>query len=410
MGRSNSHYWYIAGVLGSILLFGLLLAACAAPTVEPTIAVPSPSPSISPTPRPTSTPIPIIRTQRSVYPTPRLTPVIAIPAPLEDVRLPVEARVLALVGVDNSSPFPGRSDALILAFYHPRLGRASLLTVPPDLFGYIPGYTMQRLNTAWPVGGFRMLADTLEYNLGVRPDDYVLVHLDDFVYFIDDLGGLEVTVSEPLPAICGDIPQGTSVLTGDQVMCYLHFRNGADELGRNLREQEILRLVIQRMARGGTLVRLIDFHSAYRSSVESSLRLDDLLDAVPFFLRLAGGDHVGYFQISGSALQPWEFPDGLEPLVFLPQPYKIRSQVQDAINFILTPAVSSDMVMTFEYELTISPTPTITNTPTNTPTPTNTLPPTSSPTATPTNTPTGSPTPTGSVTPATPTATVTTIP
>jgi LCP family protein required for cell wall assembly len=395
MGKHRPQYWITAIVTGSLLLLGLiLLAACAAPTAEPTIPPPTPSPSITPTPPPTSTPLPVMRTQRSLYPTPRLTPVVTIPPPLDGIELPIEARVLALIGTDSVSPFPGRSDALVLAIYHPRLGRTSLLSVPPDLFGYVPGYTMQRFNTAWAVGGFRMLADTLEYNLGVRPDDYVLVHLDDFVYFIDDLGGLEVTIAEPLPSICGDIPQGTNVLSGDQLICYLRFRNGPDELSRNLRQQEVLRLIIQRMARGGSLVQLPDLFATYRRSVESSLSLDNLLFSIPYFIRLSDADHLGYFQLAGDALIPWQIPDGLNPIVFLPDKNAIRVQVQDAIDFIRTPVVSSDRVITLVYELTISPTPTVTHTSTATPTVTNTLPPTSSPTVTPTNTPT----PTGSIT------------
>jgi LCP family protein required for cell wall assembly len=271
-------------------------------------------------------------------------------------------------------------------------------SVPPDLFGYIPGYTMQRLNTAYAVGGFRMLADSLEYNLGIRPDDYVFVHLDDFVYFIDDLGGLEVTISEPLPKLCGDIPQGTNVLTGDQLICYVRYRNGPDELGRDLREQEVLRLLILRMAVGGNLVRLPEFYSNYHNSVESSLSLTDLLHSVPYFLRLGDTDHLGYFQVTGDALVPFTYPDRVNPQVYLVKPDFLREQVQAAINFILTPAVSSDQLITLEYELTISPTPTITRTPTNTATVTPTLPPTSSPTSTPTGSPTATPTPTGSTT------------
>jgi LCP family protein required for cell wall assembly len=395
MSRSKPSYWIAASLAGGLLAVGMLLAACAEAAPEPT-AAPSAtvSPSLTSTPLPSATPIPVIRTQRSVYPTARLTPVTPVPPPLDGVQLPVEARVLALVGGDSLSPFPGRSDALILIFYHPRLGRASLLSIPPDLFGYIPGYTMQRINTAWAVGGFPLLADTLEYNLGVRPDDYVFVHLDDFVYFIDDLGGLELTITEELPVICSDIPPGTNLLTGDQVMCYLRFRRGSDELGRNLRQQEILRRIIQRMASGGTLVRLPEYFAAYRNSVESSLSLDEILDMVPFFLRLSDADHLGFFQIKGEALIPWKYPNRLEPEVFLPRPDAVRAQVQDAINYILTPAVSSDRLITLVYELTISPTPTVTRTPTATATITPTLPPTSSPTVTATFTPT----PTGSIT------------
>lgn len=395
-------------VTGAILALGvLLLAACASPQPQPTLSAPSATISLTPIPTPSATPLPLIRTPRSVYPTPRLTPVITIPPALEGVELPAEARVLALIGSDSTSPFSGRTDAVLLAIYHPRLGRVSLLSVPPDLFGYIPGYTMQRLNTAYAVGGFRMLADSLEYNLGVRPDNYALIHLDDFVYFIDDLGGLEVTVSEPLPEICGDIPQGTSVLNGDQVVCYVRYRNGPDELGRDLREQEILRLLIQRMAGGGSLVRLPEFYMNYHKSVESSLSLVDLLTSIPYFLRLGDADHLGYFQLSGDAMVPFVYPDRVNPQVYLPRADVVRVQVQDAINYILTPVISSDRVITLEYELTISPTPTITNTPTDTPTITPTLPPTSSPTATPTRTPT----PTGSITiTISPTATLTPTP
>ncbi len=397
MGRPRSHYWFTAVIGGSLLAFGLLLAACAEASPAPTTsAAPTASlaPSLSATPQPTATPVPVMRTQRSLYPTPRLTPVVALPPPLDGVQLPVEARVLALIGTDTSSPFAGRSDAIILVIYHPRLGRASLLSTPPDLFGYIPGYTMQRINTAWAVGGFRAMADTLEYNFGLRPDDYVLVHLDDFVYFIDDLGGLELTVTEELPEICSDIPPGTSVLSGDQVMCYLRFRHGSDELGRNLRQQEILRRIIQRMASGGALIRLPEHFANYKDSVESSLSLPELLDAIPFFLRLSDADHLGFFQIRDEALIPWEYPDRLYPEVFLANQDALRAQVQDAIDYIRTPAVSSDRIITLFYELTISPTPTITSTPTATATVTNTLPPTSSPTATETFTPT----PTGSIT------------
>lgn len=405
MGRKKPINWMALPLAGGLLAVGMLLAACARAAPEAT-ATPDAtvSPSLTAVPLPSATPVPLIRTPRSVYPTARLTPVTPVPPPLEGVQLPVEARVLALVGGDSLSPYPGRSDALVLVFYHPRLGRASLLSIPPDLFGYIPGYTMQRINTAWAVGGFDLLADTLEYNLGVRPDDYVFVHLDDFVYFIDDLGGLELTIAEELPEICSDIPPGTSILNGDQVMCYLRYRRGADELSRNLRQQEILRRIIQRMASGGTLVRLPEFYASYRHSVMSSLSLDEILDKVPFFLRLSDADHLGFFQIKEDALMAWKYPNRLQAEVFLPRPAALRAQVQDAIDYILTPAVSSDRLVTLVYELTISPTPTITRTPTATATITPTLPPTSTPTVTETFTPT----PTGSTTvTATPTDTVT---
>jgi len=384
-----------------LVLAGILFGACS-PRLsdgEKTAAV-SPTPSSWAVLAGTQTPNPL-RTLRAEYPTPRFTPVTPIPPPLIGVSLPLDVRTLVLLGTDSLSPFTGRTDAVVLVFYYPRLGRASLLSIPPDLFVYIPGYTMQRFNVAYAVGGINLLTDTLEYNFGIRPDDYVVVRLESFVYFVDDLGGLETTIVQRMPEICNDIAPGPQRLDGDQAMCFLRFREGLDEQNRNRRQQEVLRLVLQRMLQGGNLVRLPELHNLYQDSVTSSLTLDDLSGYIPFALRLGDSTHVGYFYLHDSTLTSWQIPEGLEPFVFLPDQKALLSQVQDAIDFVLTPEPNTERILTLEYELTISPTPTNTGTPTNTPTATSTLQPTASFTPSITPTPSVTPTPdlTATVTP-----------
>lgn len=393
-----------SSILISLLLASLLLTACAAPTPPPATTIPSITPSPTQSLTPTITPV-AFTTARLVYPTLALTPIRATQPPLAGVKLPSEVKTLVLIGTDSQSPFPGRSDLIMLVFYLPRLGRAAFLSIPPDLFATIPGYTVQRLNVAYAVGGFGMLADAIEYNFGVRPDDYVLVHLDDFVYFIDDLGGLEVTVVERMPSICSDIQPGRVLLTGDQVMCYLRYRDRMNELNRNLRQQEILRLILQRMVHGGTLARLPDLFKAYERSVESSLSLPEMASFIPFMLRLGDANHVGYFQVKEPAVSVWQFPGGLKPRVFLPEQAALKNQVQAAIDYVQVPVPNSELIVTLEYELTVSPTPTETSTPTETPTitetptPTTTLLPSATHTPTPTKTVTGTITQSVTVTP-----------
>jgi polyisoprenyl-teichoic acid--peptidoglycan teichoic acid transferase len=393
-------------IVALFMLVGLLLTACTPP--QPDIQeTPTASATISPSAALVGTPTPNgVRTLRAEYPTPRFTPVTPIPPPLLGVNLPFEVRTLVLLGTDSLSPFTGRTDAVVLVFYHPRLGRASLLSIPPDLFVNIPGYTMQRLNIAYAVGGVRLLADTLEYNFGIRPDDFAVVKLESFVYFVDDLGGLEMIISERMPEICSDINPGPQLLDGDQAICYLRFREGLDEQNRNRRQQEVLRLVLQRLLQGGNLVRLPELVNLYQESVISSLTLADLKDYIPFALRLGDATHLGFFYLPEPALTPWQIPEGLEPFVFLPDQKALLSHVQDAIDFVLTPEPNSDRVLTLEYELTISPTPTNTGTPTNTPTATSTLVPTITPTPSITLTPTITHTPDLSAT-VTPTPTIT---
>jgi len=387
-----------SSVVFVFILASLLLASCAAPTALPVTPQPTVTPSATLSLTSTVTPV-AVRTARSVYPTLQLTPIRATQPPLTGIDLPTEIKTLVILGTDSQSPFPGRSDLILLVFYHPRLGKAAFLSIPPDIFLTIPGYTMQRLNVANAVGGFGMLADALEYNFGVRPDDYALAHLDDFVYFIDDLGGLEITVVEKMPSICADIQPGRTLLTGDQVMCYLRFRDKTNELNRNLRQQEVLRLILQRMVHGGTLVRLPNLFQLYEKSVESSLTLPEMVSSIPFLLRLGDASHVGWFQIKPPALLNWQLPDGLKPNVFLLEPALVRQQVQAAIDFVQVPEANSELIVTLEYELTTSPTPTNTSTPTDTPTVTETPTPTTTALPTRTFTPTPTRTTTGTITP-----------
>ena len=402
--------WGLTG-LSLLMVFLASCAASATPTVKPIVpsptlsatASPSRSPSPSPTPSPTHTifPDPNLPAWQH-YPSPQIPPVTDVPLPANGIRLPEEIRVLALLGTDQNAPFVGRTDAIMLVFYHPRLARASFLSIPPDLMVYIPGFTMQRLQTAYAVGGFVKLADTLEYNLGVRPEQYALVHLNDFIDLINDLGGMELTVLRPYPKACNGIRAGFLQLNGSDLLCYLRYREGKDELDRNLRQQQVLYRIFEFMVQGGNLVRLPELYKKYNRFLETNLTLNELLDYIPLFLRLGDPDRLGFYTLGDDELSTWVLPESLiSATVFLPRRPQILDLVQEAIDYSNIPVPGSEIVVTLEYELTISPTATNTPTPTITPTFTSTFTRTITPhpTKTRTRTPTLRPTNTSTRTP-----------
>ncbi len=314
---------------------------------------------------------------------------------------------MVLIGSDTNSPFVGRSDALMLVFYHPRFSRAALLSLPPDLLVYIPDVGMGRLNSAFALGDYRLLQRTLAYNFGLRPIDWVLIHMDDFARFINDLGGLDVPVLLNLPRVCGGLRPGTRRMGGDQVLCYVRLREGTDETGRSIRQQQILRLILQRMAEGGTLARLDSLYAAYKDRIQTNLTLPELRALVPLALHLGDRGRLGSVAFLPSDYRVWQLPGEGQRWVFVPEPGAVEERIQQALRFVLTPAPFTEQLATLEYALTVSPTPTHTGTPTETPTATatrtNTATPTSSatptPTATHTLTLTPTPTQTGTPTP-----------
>lgn len=393
--------------MGVLAAAFIMLAACSThPTADP---APSATRTASATPSPTKkaiTPVPTLPRVRNTFAAPRMTAVVPIPPPADEILIPEEVQVIVLLGSDRDAPYSGRTDAILLAFIHPRLAKMSLLSVPPDLYGYLPGYTMQRLNTAYASGDFRQLASALDYNLGVRPDHYVLVHLNDFIFFVDDLGGLEVPIFENMPFACGGLWQGTVHLTGEQTLCYVRYRSGDDELERAQRQQTVFALLFDRLVQGGGLTQLGDWYERFRFTVQSDLKKADLLDSVPLLLRLGDRSRVGYFQISGDALNLVELPGTMKSQVFTANASALREQVQAALDYVLTPVPFSERILTLEYAMTMSPTPTITLTPT----PTSTITATAAPTFTPTSTITLTPTITPTGFTATPTLTITPTP
>src|SRR5262245_21989596 len=58
-----------------------------------------------------------------------------------------------LLGSDPSNPQnSGRTDVLMIVSINRTAGTVSLLSIPRDLWVYIPGWGMQRINTAFPHG------------------------------------------------------------------------------------------------------------------------------------------------------------------------------------------------------------------------------------------------------------------
>lgn len=358
-------------VLPLVLIAGLMalgLAGCLAAA-----PVDTPTPASLPTASPTRTLVPTLTPTRTatprVFPPPVETAATPVPPPADPLPLPSEVRVLLLVGLDRKDPFIGRSDALMLVFYHPRLAKAAFFSLPPDLFGYLPGRTMQRLSSAYSLGGADLLLTTLDYNFGVRPDSYLVANLDDFSILVDEIGGLIVNVLEPFPLACGDIIYpGDVLMNGEQALCYATLRDGMNEAARGRRQQELIRLVFERFLESGNLARVPELYPLIRPRLDTNITDDDVLQVIPLALRLGDSDRMAYFQVGPGQTEIWQISQQPPASVFLPRPDAIRALLLQAVDFISQPKPASDLVLTLEAELTTSPTATQTLEPSLTPT------------------------------------------
>ena len=412
-----------AGVLVALVL---LVNACGSAGGRP------PETSSDQTVTPWSSATPTATAQPSTTATPDVWPTFAPPSKPASTAIPPAAprleldedvKIWLLLGTEAEKPFSGRTDAIHLLLINERLSKASVISIPGNLFLYLPGQTMQRLNTAYALGGMELVRDTLAYNFGIRPDKFVLVHPTEFKWLVNDLGNLDVSVLFPIRDACGGVPAGTHSMNGDKVYCYVSYFDG-DEVYRTRRQQQVLQLLFNKLVQNGRLARLPVLYVSYQDHLETDISLVDLLLRVPLALRLGDPDRVSYFVLGWEELQQWELPDNTKTQVLLPREEEVAKVFDQAVATISESSPLGEIVLTYEAQVTIAvaltqtaqATPYATIWPTNTPVWTNTPQPTQSgqPTVTGTPTPVGQPTatrtstatitPTGAATPQ-PTAT-----
>jgi LCP family protein required for cell wall assembly len=358
----------VALIFTGLSIIGISIQGCQTEDMAKQSTNITPNPSTDPSPTPflpadseqTQATIPV-KTQTpkiayqpvwGSYAPPSFEPATSVPPPLTDLDLSDEVLVWILLGSDTEPPFIGRTQAIHLLFIHPRFSKASLVSIPGDLYVYIPGYTMQRLNTAYALGGIETLRETLAYNFGVRPSRFVLAHPGDFQWLVDDINFIDVTVFYPMPGVCGGIPAGQVTMDGTLALCYASHREGMDEVDRMRRQQQLLGLIFHKLTQDGNLARLPLLYASYEGWVKTDLSLEELMSYIPLALRLTDPDRINTYMIGWDEFSIWEVPGYSQAQVFLPNRERVSALLQQAIDDVMVPAPLTNAVGTLEAQLT----------------------------------------------------------
>jgi LCP family protein required for cell wall assembly len=165
-----------------------------------------------------------------------------------------------------------RTDTMMVASLDPVARRVLILSIPRDLWVFIPGYGEGRINTAHFYGelngaqGPTLAKETVEANLGIPIDYYVLLDFEGFKEIVDTLGGVTIDVEAPIrddmfpDASYGYktiyIPAGRQEMDGEMLLQYVRTRHGGDDFERMRRQQQALWALAQRALSLNLLPRL----------------------------------------------------------------------------------------------------------------------------------------------------------
>ena len=331
----------------AVVVFGL--TACA-PAIDKPMqsATPSPFQPLWPTSTiiATETPLLSTATPRNWPPpnfgTPGPTQVTPLPLPAPVISRPDTFNIL-LAGSDRANT-SFRTDVLIVVNFQPEYDLTTMLSIPRDLYVYIPGWQMQRINaayyhgmtTAYPGGGPGLLKDTILYNLGIEIDRVALVDFEGFVDIINTLGGVDV------PVACSytdwhiinpkkdpedednwglfTVNPGVVHMDGDLALWYARSRKRSSDFDRGRRQQEVLRAIYSQTLRLNTITKVPELYRQLNSSLETDIDLDYILDLLPYSTQVGDAQIRSAF-INKDVLISWRTPSGAA--VLLPDQTKL---------------------------------------------------------------------------------------
>ncbi len=328
--------------------------AIPSPVPSPT---PSPTPPLlpssvpSPVPSPSPSPVALVVPDPFPIPGPRAyvpSTTLPIPTPVQPVPVASDAINIAVLGSDRREDWTEwHTDVVQIVSIQRDRAAVSVLSVPRDLYVYIPSLWMSRVNFAdfygeaydYDGGGPALVRDTLLYNLGVRVDHYVRTNFDGLIGIVDTIGGVDIPVHcrlsdyWPYPDENGEYPiltmePGVHHMDGETALWYARSRKTTSVFSRERRQQQVLQAIWREARDAGMLSRVPALWKQGRSMIETDLTFTDILDLARVALALEE-QNVRFYNIGAAEVTPWTTPYG--GAVFLPRWEEIQPIVAEAM-------------------------------------------------------------------------------
>ncbi|TKD70724.1 LytR family transcriptional regulator [Pseudalkalibacillus hwajinpoensis] len=188
---------------------------------------------------------------------------------------------ILLMGVDERKNDQGRSDTMIMITLNPQDNSMYMFNIPRDTRTEIIGRgTVEKMNHAYAYGGIEMTMDTVENFLDVPIDYYFKVNMEAFEDVVSALNG--VTVDNPFAFQYGGytFPKGEIELNAEEALAFsrMRYEDPKGDLGRNDRQREIIKSIINEGASVGSINKIGDLLNAVGTNVKTNMTFEEMND------------------------------------------------------------------------------------------------------------------------------------
>lgn len=277
------------------------------------------------------------------------TQVTAVPSQVPRLKSKDDIINIALTGtdadVDPTDP-SYHTDSLIIVSINRTANTVSMLSLPRDLYVFIPLKGMQRINIAFqygesikytPGGGFGLLQQTILYNFGIPVQYYAKISFNNFKALVDSINGVDVAVDcgvtdkryqgprdghtpEPSEYTPFTLKPGYYHMDGSLALWYARMREASSDFDRSRRQQQVLRAIWKTARTNGLidLSKVSDLWGQLTTLVQTNMTLADVIGLAPIAVNLQPGDVRNFVMYKGYDTIHWTTPLGED--VQLPDP------------------------------------------------------------------------------------------
>ncbi len=213
-----------------------------------------------------------------------------------------EGQVSILVMGLDRRPHEGnaitRTDSMFILTIDKASKNAGILGIPRDSWVEVPfrqgeGFDEARVNTifnrgetfGYDGGGAGLVKTVIEHNFGISIDHYIIIDFDGFIDVIDELGGIDVYVTEEVydptfsrTELPGDFSPlyfevGEHHMDGATALDFSRTRYGNSDLDRIQRQQQIIFAVIDKALERKlvSLDTLTDLWGKYKDAIDTDI-------------------------------------------------------------------------------------------------------------------------------------------
>ncbi len=195
-----------------------------------------------------------------------------------------------LLGVDERGDlkeFKGRTDTIMI-LHNSGFGKKDvLISIPRDTKVDLEGQGAAKINAAYVYGGEDMLKEEIYQLTGIEIDKTMLINFEGFKKVIDALGGVTITVDEPMndPLSGANFEPGTYLMDGEMALAYSRCRKTAQgDFDRVDRQKYLMSELIKQKFNAAIIGKAPQLISILNEETKSDFSLFDYIKLGSIFL------------------------------------------------------------------------------------------------------------------------------